>query len=166
MTDVPRGPRTVIGVGNPWRGDDAAGLEAARRLRELVPSDVSVRELEGEPVSLLDAWEGAAAALVVDAVLTGADPGTVHRIEALDEPLPEPQAGASTHALGLAEAIELARVLDRLPGRLVVYGIEAESFEAGERLTPAVASAVEAAAGAIAAELGARSILPERGVSG
>jgi hydrogenase maturation protease len=44
--------------------------------------------------------------------------------------------------MGLPEAVELARELGRLPGRLVVYGIEGENFEAGEGLTEAVQKTV------------------------
>jgi hydrogenase maturation protease len=67
----------------------------------------------------------------------------VHRFDATDRPLPVELGSASTHALGLAAAIELARELGRLPRRLVVYGIEGERFELGEGLTPAVGDAVE-----------------------
>ena len=146
-------PPRVIGVGNRWRGDDAAGLHAARRVRELAPEAADVVELEGEPVSVLDSLDGAGAAIVIDAVVAGAVPGTVHRIDATAGALPSRLAGPSTHLLGLADAIELGRALGRLPGRLVVYGIEGERFEAGWRPTPAVTSAIEATAAAIVAEL-------------
>jgi hydrogenase maturation protease len=79
----------------------------------------------------------------VDAVRSGAEPGTVHRIDATHEPLPATLSAASTHTLGVGEAIELARALGRLPARVVVYGIEAESLAAGEELTPAVERAVD-----------------------
>jgi len=46
----------VIGVGNPWRGDDAAGLAVARLLRGTVSPEVEVLEREGEPTGLVDAW--------------------------------------------------------------------------------------------------------------
>jgi hydrogenase maturation protease len=153
MTPRPRPRFQVIGVGNPWRGDDAAGLLAARQLRDLAPPGAEVAELEGEPISLLDAWEGAASVIVVDAVSSGAPVGTVHRVDALSERLPGPLAGPSTHTLGLAEAIELGRALDRLPPGLIVYGIEGERFEAGEGLTPAVEEAVGEALAAIVDEL-------------
>jgi hydrogenase maturation protease len=136
----------LIGIGNRWRSDDAAGLIAARRARSRVPAGMPVVELEGEPVGLLDAWEDADAAVVVDAVRSGAGPGTIHRVDAHRDSLPEPvSGGASTHALGLAEAIELGRVLDRLPARLVVIGIESESFEAAEGLSARVDAAIEPA---------------------
>jgi hydrogenase maturation protease len=143
----------VVGVGNPWRGDDAAGLVAARTLRKLLPDGVEVLEREGEPASLIDAWEGADAVWVVDAVRSGAAPGTVHRLDATERPLPAELFGASTHHLGLADGVELARVLGRLPRRLVVFGIEGASFAAGEAPTPAVSAAAGRAARAIRDEV-------------
>jgi hydrogenase maturation protease len=133
----------VLGIGNAWQGDDAAGLIVAQRLREHVLDGVEVRELEGEPVSIVEAIDGAGEAFLVDAVRSGAQPGTVHRIDASDEPVPATLSAASTHTLGVGEAIELARSLGRLPSRVVLYGIEAESLAAGEGLTPAVARAVD-----------------------
>ena len=131
----------VVGVGNAWRGDDAAGLVAARRLRELLPG-VSVAECEGEPVGLVDAWSDAGAVWLVDAVSSGAAPGTLHRIDAGRGAVPRALFRASTHAFGLAESIELARALGTLPQGVVVYGIEGASFAAGEGLSPEVEEAV------------------------
>ena len=148
-----RAPK-VIGVGNRWRGDDAAGLVAAQRLRASVPG-ANVVELEGEPVSLLDAWDGEEQVIVIDAVVSGSDAGTVHRIDALEDELPDYMRRTSTHALGLAEAIELGRALDRLPDELVVLGIEGSAFDAGDGLTPEAERGVAAAVDRAAAELAA-----------
>ena len=52
---------------------------------------------------------------MIDGVSSGAAPGTLHRFEVADEPLPAELFSSSTHALGVAEAVELARELDRLP---------------------------------------------------
>jgi hydrogenase maturation protease len=130
----------VIGVGNAWRGDDAAGLLVAERVREAAPG-LDVRDCEGEPIVLLDAWEGADAVWVVDAVSSGAPPGTIHRLDVDAEPLPATLFRPSTHTFGVAEAVELARALDRLPERLVVFGIEGDTFEAGDGVSEAVAAA-------------------------
>jgi len=144
MSSGPDPRRVVVGIGNAARGDDAAGLIAARRLRGL--------EHEGDPVALLDAWQGAEVAVVIDAVRSGAAPGTVHRFDASRTPLPAAlRSSTSTHAVGLAEAIELGRALARLPPRLIVYGIEGERFDAGDGLTPAVAAAIGAVAAAVLA---------------
>ena len=93
-------------------------------------------EREGEPTALIDAWEGADALWLVDAVSSGAEPGTVHRLDASERALPPDLFRASTHHVGLAEAVELARALGRLPARTVVFGIEGGSFAVGEPLSP------------------------------
>jgi hydrogenase maturation protease len=143
----------VVGVGNAVRADDAVGLAVARELRGTLPADVDVVEREGEPTSLIDAWDGAEAVWLVDAVSSGAPPGTVHRVDAAREPLPAGFGRTSTHHFGLPEAVELARAMDRLPERLVVYGVEGASFETGDALTPDVAAAVAGVADAIRAEV-------------
>ena len=137
----------ILGCGNPDRADDAAGLLVARRLREL---GRTARELSGEALALLDAWSGHADVLVVDAVKSGAPPGTITVWDAHTSRLPASQFRCSTHALGLAEAIELARALDRLPPKLIVVGIEGHRFDRGEPPSPEVAEAVERLAQQIA----------------
>ncbi len=134
---------SLIGIGNRFRRDDAAGLEVVRRLRLAHPPGVILIEQEGEPGSLIESWSSADEALVIDGVSSGSTPGKVHRFDVTDAPLPAEVFNPSTHAMGLPEAVELARELDRLPGRLVVYGIEGENFEAGEGLTEPVQETVE-----------------------
>jgi hydrogenase maturation protease len=141
----------VIGVGNRWRRDDEAGLAVAQLLADRLP--VEVLEREGEPAGLIEAWNGAEALWLVDAVSSTAPPGTIHRIDAAEQELPSELFRASTHHLGLAEAVELARALGRLPARVVFYGIEGGSFDAGEGLTPAVEEAVRQVAEAIRKEV-------------
>ena len=141
----------VIGVGNAWRGDDGAGLAVARRLLELAPAGVEVLEVEGEATALMDAWNGDDRVVVVDAAQSGAAAGTVRRFDARAAPLPVRFLRSSTHAFGVADAIELARALGRLPAALEVYAIEGATFVAGDRLTPSV----ERAAEELAAHLGA-----------
>ena len=61
------------------------------------------------------------------------------------------RGGASTHGLGLAEAIELGRALGRLPARLVVYAIEGQGYATGAPLSPPVARAAEEVVGELRA---------------
>ena len=133
---------SLIGIGNHFRRDDAAGLEVVRRLRLAHPPGVILIEQEGDPASLIEAWSTVEESLVVDAISSGSEPGRLHRFDVTDAPLPAEIFNVSTHALGLPEAVELARELGRLP-RLVVYGIEGESFEAGEGLSDPVQKTVE-----------------------
>jgi hydrogenase maturation protease len=143
----------VIGVGNEYRRDDGVGLAIAARLRGRVPAGVEVVQCEQEPSRLIDAWEGAESALVVDAVESGAAPGTLHRFDAGAGPIPAGVFRSSTHAFGVGDAVELARVLGKLPDRVVVYGVEGGEFAAGEGLTAPVEAAVEPAAKAMLDDL-------------
>jgi hydrogenase maturation protease len=140
-------------VGNAYRSDDAVGLVVARALREMLPDRVTVLEREGEPTSLMDAWDGADAVWLVDAVSSDAAPGTLHRVDATSRPLPDAFARTSTHHFGLPEAVELARSVGRLPRLLVVYGVEGKTFEVGDSLTAEVAAAVETVTAAIRDEI-------------
>lgn len=128
----------IIGVGNPYRGDDGAGIAVARDLRERIPAGIRVIEASGEGAALLEAWKGAAAVILVDAVHSGARPGTIHRLDAREAPIPGRFFHYSTHAFSVAEAVELARALKQLPPRLLVYGIEGQNFSAGVGLSAEV----------------------------
>lgn len=134
----------VIGVGNSLRHDDAAGLELAQLVGERLAHPLcAVAAHEGDTLGLLERFDGAGAAVIVDATHSGAPAGTVTRMDASAAPLPaELPSSASTHAMGLAEAIELARALDRLPARVIVYGIEGARFDAGEGLSQPVHDAL------------------------
>ncbi len=132
----------VIGVGSDYRHDDAVGLIVARRLREKNLQHITVREMSGEGAALIAAWQGAERVIIVDAVQSGAAPGTIFRFEAHREPIPTSFFHYSTHAFGVAEAIETARSLGQLPPSLIIYGIEGGDFSVGEGLLPEVERAV------------------------
>jgi hydrogenase maturation protease len=135
--------RVVIGVGNPERGDDSAGLTVAARLAGRLPPDVRLVRCRGtDPASLIDAWRGASLAVLVDAMVSAAEPGTVARFDAGAGAIPAGSRLVSTHALGAQAAIELARALGALPERLTVIGVEGASFEPGARMSPPVGRGV------------------------
>lgn len=143
----------VVGIGNRLRGDDAAGVLVAEQLRPRVPAGVEVVSCDEEPSRLMEAWQGAERVLLVDTVSSGEPPGTLHRFDAGEEAVPARTFRSSTHAIGIADTIELARALGRLPRRVRVYGIEAGGFETGSALTPAVESAVAVLVKDVLAEL-------------
>lgn len=143
----------VIGIGHPDRGDDAVGRLVATRLRGRVPAAVTVVEEEGEATRLVDRLRGTASAILVDASLSGAAVGTIHRFDAANDPLPEGNLGMSTHGFGLAEAIGLARALGSLPQRCVIYAIEARSFDLGAALSAEVAAAADDVVERVVAEI-------------
>jgi hydrogenase maturation protease len=125
----------VIGMGNEFRHDDAAGLIAARRLRTL---GLPAEEHQGDPATLIERWKGINDVMLIDAVWSGAAPGTLHRLDVSGSPLPRHLFLASTHSMGLAEAVELSRVLGTLPARVLVFGVEGKNFRPGIGVSPEV----------------------------
>jgi hydrogenase maturation protease len=136
-------------------GDDAAGLEVARLVRERAPA-ADVVTHEREPSDLIALWDGAPLAVVVDAVEGGA-PGAVHTFELeADDHIPRTwwrSRATSTHALQLAEVVEIAHSLGRLPPRLVLIGISGETFETGAQLSESVCGGIDVAATAVLTQL-------------
>jgi|SRR5215469_4598214 len=157
MTPASRSPAggqvVVIGVGNEFRRDDGAGLAVVTSLRGRVPPGVELVLSDGEPTRLIEAWTGAALAVVVDAVRADPPrPGRVHRF-VLDQPIGGPVRTASSHGFGLDDAVRLALALDRMPGRLVVHAVEAADLSQGPGLTPLVAAAIGDVARAVLSEI-------------
>ncbi len=148
LTTIP----LIIGVGNPWRGDDGAGLAVTSLLEQhpaVAAGRLQVRETDGGGIGLLDAWAGAEVVFLVDAMYAGRPPGSVHRAELGVDPLPATLLHHSTHAFGVLEAVDLARVLGQLPARLVIYGIEGRQFDLGAALSPEVERATHTVAAMI-----------------
>lgn len=128
----------VIGIGNEWRGDDAVGLLAARRLHGVLGERAEVVEAGVAGVELLEVMKGAGTVFLIDAVRSGEAPGTIHRLDASAGPVAPALFPRSTHAVGVAEVLELARMLGVLPTKVIVYGIEAGDTEVGHPLSTQV----------------------------
>jgi hydrogenase maturation protease len=133
----------VIGVGNRFRGDDAIGPIVVDRLRANPPPRTAIVQSSGEAAELIDCWRDRDFVLMIDAAFSGAPPGTIHTLDAAAGTLPLEAFPTTTHSFGLAQAVELARVLDCLPERMIIIGIEGVSFEYGRSLSAPVAEVVD-----------------------
>lgn len=138
----------IIGVGTEYRRDDAVGIVAIRRLRALHRPGVVCAESDGEPTSLIDLWDQADLAIVVDGVRGPGEPGHLYRIS-LHHPAATGRGGGGTHAASLGDAVALGRALRRMPRRLLLYGVQVADVSPGQGLTPCV----EAAVGTVVAEI-------------
>jgi len=145
----------VIGVGSP-SGDDWLGWELAERLRS---SEAQARWGERVAVSLhdrpgaalLQAWRGTGLVVLLDAVRSGAEPGTLHRLDTAQ--LKGQPRILSTHGFGVAEAIQLAATLDALPESMLFFGIEASPEHKEMCLSEVVHDAVPALVDEIESEI-------------
>lgn len=150
--------KVLIGLGNEWRRDDGVGPALTALLASRVEPEVRVVDLDGDPARVIEVWDGAELAVLVDAVRSGAAPGTLFRTEVGSTSsavsLPAGTTDPSSHGLGVGEAVDLGRVLGRLPDRLVVHGVEAADLGDGPGLSPAVAAVLPALADRVLADLG------------
>jgi hydrogenase maturation protease len=141
----------VIGVGNPYRRDDGLGPYVVDRLRALGLPESMLAVSRGETTELMDFWDGADLAVVIDAVRSEpCHPGRIHRLTVFDPP---GERSRAAHGLDLGEAVELARVLGRLPARLVLFAVEVADTGYGVGLSAPVAAAGERAAEEIFTEV-------------
>jgi hydrogenase maturation protease len=138
----------IVGVGSPF-GDDRAGWVATELLRT---SPLVAEEQAGAvavsccetPASLLAQDYGDAEALVVvDAIRSGASPGTIRRLSGAE--LGQVQTPWSSHGLHIAEALALGQAMHALPPQVLLFGIELESADTGgETLSDSVSHALPA----------------------
>lgn len=151
----------ILGIGNEWASDDGVGPEVVRLVEAWWRENArkTAREVEfsilAQPdLSLLDRIAGVERLIIVDAVESGAKPGTLHhqmwdRGVLADKGL----ARASSHGFGVHELLQMASVLGKLPARIELWGIEIVSTEMGQGLTEEVAEAVPAIVTALQADL-------------
>lgn len=144
----------VIGVGNAGRGDDGVGPAVIDALRAQggVPG-ARCAHAPADLTALPDLWDGALAAVLVDATLGAGEAGTVTCLRPGDPALDAPGRFVSSHALDLAAALRLAHALGRLPAEVVVLGVEGARFDDGAPLSPPAAEGVRRAAEAVRREV-------------
>lgn len=139
----------VVCIGNELVADDAVGYQVYQHLqRHGMPPGTRLEYCGVGGVALLDLLTGDEAALiVVDAVQFGAEPGAIHCLPW--DRLPElPGHAVSAHGIGLKDTVAIGQALypEKLPGRILLVGIEGSCFDQlGRGMTPAVAAAVPAA---------------------
>jgi hydrogenase maturation protease len=135
-------PVLIVGIGNEYRRDDAVGLVVARILKAHNLPGVTVVETSDAGAGLLEIWENAGSVVLVDAVRSGGQAGALYRFDAHRDPLPAFFAACSSHAFGVAGAVQLAHLLQRLPLRLLIFGIEGKEYAIGEGLSAEVEDAL------------------------
>jgi hydrogenase maturation protease len=135
----------VAGIGNIFLGDDAFGVEVARRLDGTLPSEVTVMEVGVRSLHLAHVLlERPDLLLVVDAVRGGDTPGTLTLIEPVELATaaaePPPVQGVS-----LATVMVALRSLGGTPPPTLLVGCEPSSTTVGIGLSPVVEHAVSRA---------------------
>jgi len=122
----------IIGIGAPF-GDDAVGLEVAQILAKDPPPGCEVIAADRPGAGLVDLLDGVEAAILIDAVCSGAPPGTVHQLS-FAEVARHTGRFVSSHQLGVAASVQLARKLRRAPASGGMLGIEVAAVPTGAQL--------------------------------
>ncbi len=143
----------IVGIGNEFRSDDGVGLMIGCRLKEHGASGADIIRLAGEGGDLLRVWRDYDVVFLVDAVRSGAPVGTIHRLDLNKQRVPVEFSGSSSHALGLAQSVELARVLGTLPSRCIFFGVEVGNVGMGTKVSKRVARAADEVVGLIQSEI-------------
>lgn len=139
----------IIGCGNLYRGDDAAGLLVVHRLREM---GIPAEEAGDDLTRIMTLWQPEDTVFLVDAAQAELPLGTILRYLPGDLAKAPSHIRFSSHGMDLAEVVHLAGALGRLPKQLVVMGIVGGNFGLGDRVSPPVRAAIELVVG----ELGSR----------
>jgi hydrogenase maturation protease len=147
----------ILGLGNPILSDDAAGLQAARQLYELLGGeDVDLVEAAVAGMQTVQLLSGYDRAVVIDVVQDEARVGEVWRLDTNDL---ENVSSTSSHGIGLGQALRLARLMGLpVPEEILIYAIAAADTRTfGESLTPQLGQALPAIVRRIAADLACAS---------
>jgi hydrogenase maturation protease len=138
----------IIGIGQTMRGDDGVGPAVVDHWRVSFPElslspeiGIFIEEIPG--LNILSMLEGMQAAIIVDAIMSSDEPGTI-RFYNLDEILSFGTGTGSAHGFGLAEALRLMYEIDpaSLPARIILMCLEIEQVEIGHSLSQSVKNAL------------------------
>jgi hydrogenase maturation protease len=144
----------VLGIGNLVMSDDGIGVRVVQQLAGGYRFPPGVRILDGGTLGLdlLPQLEGVERLLVVDAVETGKDPGTLIRLAGEDVPVVL-ETKVSPHQMGLKDLLAVAMLQGFAPHEMVLLGVQPELLLMGMDLSPPVAAQQEALVDRVLAEL-------------
>ena len=151
MNEAPARRVIVVGLGNPDRGDDGVGPLVVGKLAGRLPTDVAVAAPGADVLTLMMEWADFDAVICVDAAAPLTTPGRIHCFDPASTELLQYTRAASSHALGLAEAIGLSRVLSKAPRDIIIFAVEGASFAAGAPMSSEVTAAAAEVAGRVVA---------------
>ena len=132
----------VIGVGNLLRTDDGVGIHVIKALD--LHTGVDTLDAAMGSVEILEAMRGYDRAVIVDAIETGAEPGTIFRVNLTKGE--EPPVITHSHGTDLITTLRLGRQLygEEMPGEIILLAVEAEDTTTiGDKPTPRVRAAIE-----------------------
>ena len=144
----------VLGIGNLLLQDEGAGVRVVEEFERKYVPPAGVELLDGgtSGIELLQYIQGKDHLIILDVVKSGNPPGTIIRLEGEDVPALF-QKRISPHQLGLSDLLAVAQLTGRMPGRVVLFGIEPKSIETGLEMSEEVGRNIGCLADIVALEL-------------
>lgn len=133
----------VVGIGNPYRGDDAAGWAVIDGLEKSVGPVIGLTRQQGDIAELIDIFTHHKNVYLIDACQSCNAMGAWRRIDVHRESIKEENPQTSTHGFSVSQAISLAKNLNLLPNKLILYVINGGKYSISHALSPSVANGVE-----------------------
>jgi hydrogenase maturation protease len=143
-------PVRILCIGSPTEPDNLGFLAAHALMGHFDPARVEIMALDRPGPRLIEHMRGATVVILVDAVKSGAVPGTLHRLEghALDGLVAH---HTSTHGFGLADTLALAERMGELPAHLKFVGLEVgHAPPSSEQIVQLVKAVIEETKAALA----------------
>ena len=145
----------VLGIGNTLLSDEGLGIHLLHYLRSNYPDLPGVTYLDGGTLSfsLAPDIEDCDNLVVLDAAQLDAEPGTMRLLIGPDMDAFVGHGKRSVHEVGLADLMTIATLLNRLPARRALLGIQPAEFGWGENTSALVSRAIPEAASQVVALL-------------
>jgi len=142
----------VLGIGNLLLSDEGAGIKAVEELQRRYNCSEAVEIIDGGTMGLelLPYFEKRSHVLIIDAVKTGKDPGTIVKIE---DPPAFFSSKTSPHQIGLADVMGVAAITGDMPQHTILFGIEPKNLSTGLSLSAEVSRNLNRLVDMVVAEL-------------
>ncbi len=130
---------TVIGLGNTLYTDEGVGIHVLPFLEEALAGVENVEIIEGstDGIRLLGPVEDTDQLILLDSINGPELPGFVYTVEREDIPA-YCNVKMSVHQLGFQEVLFAARIRERVPAKMVLFGVQPASLEFGIGLSDTV----------------------------
>ena len=127
---------TILGIGNTLFSDEGVGIHLLPILEERLKDYKNVEIIEGltDGMRLLGPVEDAENLIIIDAINAGKEGGTIITLDG-DEIPAYFGIKMSIHQLGFQEVLLAAKMRERYPKQIMMFGMQPTSLELGIELT-------------------------------
>ncbi|MEH7113478.1 HyaD/HybD family hydrogenase maturation endopeptidase [Neobacillus niacini] len=136
MTRLQEPKITILGIGNTLFSDEGVGIHVLPLVEEELKGFENIEIIEGltDGMRLLGPVEDAENLIIIDAINAGEQPGTI--ITLVGDEIPAYFGiKMSVHQMGFQEVLMAAKLRERYPKQIVMYGMQPSSLELGVELT-------------------------------